>query len=84
MSRCTECAAAAIGVRPRQAGCDVTACESCGRTFDDPDLACVWLDVPTCSTCCGCDDDEPTTPPTAALDRLRTAVLTDLALETTT
>lgn len=60
----------------------MSACQSCGRTFDDPDLACVWLDVPTCSTCCGCDDDEPTTPPTAALDRLRTAVLTDLALET--
>lgn len=60
----------------------MSRCTECG-SYVDPGLECEYVAEPTCSTCCGCDDDEPTTHPKAALDRLRTAVLTDLALETT-
>jgi hypothetical protein len=33
-----------------------TPCRACGRAVE-PELACVHLDTPTCSSCCGCDPD---------------------------
>lgn len=44
----------------------MSRCTECDARID-PGMECIWFEEPRCSDCCGCDDDEPTTPPTAAL-----------------
>lgn len=39
----------------------MSRCTECDARID-PGMECIWFEEPRCSDCCGCDDDEPTTP----------------------